>query len=99
MVTSGYLINQEVIYMTQIDKNSCEELDRDVLANLLGLPLRIYGTLTYVGMSAEGEICMYFSKQNQYKLVEYLHKLKAMVGREVYLYIDEGEWEGPSQEE
>jgi len=85
--------------MSLIDREMCKELEREVLADLLGLPLRIYGTLTYVGMTTEGEICIYFTKRNQYKLVEYLHKLRAMVGRELYLYIDEGVWEGPSQEE
>ena len=85
--------------MTQISREMCKELEREVLADLLGLPLRIYGTLTYVGMTPEGEVCIYFTKENQYKLVEYLHKLRAMVGRELYLYIDEGEWEGPSREE
>ena len=74
------------------EENFYEDIDRVRLAELLGLPLRIYGTLTYAGMSGDGELVLYIKKSNQYKLVEFLRKLRVMKGRELYMYIDEGDW-------
>ncbi len=70
-----------------------EDIDRVRLAELLGLPLRIYGTLTYAGMTGDGELVLYIRKSNYYKLEEYLRKLRLMKGREIYLLVDEGLWD------
>jgi len=78
--------------MQKYNPELCKELTKEDLADLLGLPMRIYATLTYASMTPEGEIVLYFSKNNQYKQVEYLRKLRAMVGREVFIHIDEGAW-------
>ena len=78
--------------MSVINPERCKSLNKEELAELLNLPLKVYGTLTYAGMSPDGEIVLYISKDNQFKLFEYVQKLRAMVDREVFLYIDEGDW-------
>lgn len=69
-----------------------KKLTKEDIRKIVGLPMQIYGTLTYVGMSPEGELVLYIKKDNQYKLREFAKSLKLMENRELYVLLDEGNW-------
>lgn len=69
------------------------KLTREDLRNLVGLPMKIYGTLLYVSITPDGELVLYIGKNNKQKLNEIGKSLKDMEGREMYLLVDIGNWE------
>ena len=81
-----------------VSTHDIDSLTKDEIREVLNLPLKIYGTLTFVGYTADNEIAIYFTKHNRHKLLEQLKTLRQMTGREVFIHIDEGNWSIKPQE-
>jgi len=75
-----------------VPKDSLEKMKKE-LSDLISFPpQKIYGTLTTVSFSPEGELVLFISKKNQFKLVEIYKNLKALEGKEIYVFIAIGLW-------
>jgi len=56
------------------------------------LPIEIFCRLEYVGLDAEGNVVLVFSKKNKQYIHTLVNVLKNVIGNEVYVRLDYGKW-------
>jgi len=66
--------------------------DNKKIKEIIGLPMEIFCTLEYVGKDQDGNLVFVISKRNKEKLEECLEKLSYLKGKDVYIYVDLGNW-------